>query len=480
MKLLTLIIWLPLSVRAILFWIQLWQQKEYRLDRMKLYLGDKQNLRFWLGYNIVFNQGLRRPFFTIKAILLLVVSFISVTAFSVFLGLLTSYLAIPVVVSFWVLAITLPSFATKQLVVQAAKTKIRLRKSPLTVIGITGSYGKTSTKLLLEHILKTKFNVFATRQSHNTLFSVSWDILKFLSNSRTHAIIEYGAYKRGEIKQMTKLIRPQIAIITGITKQHYGLFGSYENLKKTKFELLASLPPGGMAFINCEDKNTKEIQQMASQSHTRWRCFETQKWKTGGFRTIGGYLSFYIQTAEKKFIIKTKLLGDTYIENIKAVLAMAEYLGVSAEMTAEALESFTPSDHFITRSAGLNQSTLVNDSGTANPRGFESAMQVVKTIRYPKKVLVTSGIIDLGNVSDQTHAKLGEAAGKVFDAAFYAGTEGFNSFFAGWNKVSGGKPIFRIAENTALVNFQKEINKKTLVLIEGRIPVRILKLLTST
>lgn len=479
MKLLTLIIWLPLSVRAILFWIQLWQQKEYRLDRMKLYLGDKQNLRFWLGYNVVFNQGLRRPFFTIKATLLIVVSFISVIAIGT-KGLLMSYLAIPLVVCFWVLAMTIPSFLVKQFIVLAAKVKLRLRKSPLVLIGITGSYGKTSTKLLLTHILKTKFNVFATRQSHNTLFSVSWDILRFLSNSRTHAIIEYGAYKLGEIRQLTKLISPQIAILTGITKQHYGLFGSYENLKKAKFELLASLPPDGMAFINCEDKNTKEIQEMADREQIQWRCFETKKWKSGGFRTIDGYLSFYIQIAEKKFIIKTKLLGDTYIENIKAVLAMTEYLGVSAEMAAGALESFTPSDHFITRSVGLNQSTLVNDGGTANPRGFESAMRVVKTISYPKKVLVTSGIIDLGDASDQVHTKLGEAAGKVFDAAFYAGTEGFNSFSDGWNKTSRGKPIIRIAENTDLINFQKEINKKTLVLIEGRIPVRILKLLTST
>lgn len=435
---------------------------------MKLYLTDKQNLRFWLGYNVVLNQGLRRPFFTIKAILLIVVSFISVIAIGT-KGLLMSYLAIPLVVCFWVLAMTIPSFLVKQFIVLAAKAKIRLRKSPLTVIGITGSYGKTSTKLFLEHILKTKFNVFATRQSHNTLFSVSWDILRFLSNSQSHAIIEYGAYKRGEIRQLTELINPQIAIITGITKQHYGLFGSYENLKKAKFELLESLPPDGLAFINCSDKNTKEIQVMADQNGIRWRCFETGKRKTWGF-----------QAAEKKFVIKTKLLGDIYIDNIKAVLAVAEYLGISAEMTAEALESFKPTEHFISRSVGLNQSALLDDGGTANPKGFESAMQVAKTMQYSKKVLVTSGIVDLGVASAQVHEELGETARKVFDVVFYTGADGFDSFLKGWNKISGGKPIFRILENTDLNNFQKEINKKSLVLIEGRIPTRVLKLLKST
>lgn len=448
------------------------------MDRMKLFLKEKQNLRFWLGYNVVFNQGLRRPFFTLKAILLLLASFISVIAIGT-KGLLWSYLAIPPVVSFWALAMTIPSFLVKQFIVLAAKVKLSSRKSPLVVIGITGSYGKTSTKQLLEGVLKTKFNTFATKQSHNTLFSVSWDILKSLSNNQTHAIIEYGAYKRGEINQMTKLIGPQIAVITGIAKQHLGLFGSFDNLKMAKFELLQSLPEKGIAFINCEDKNTKEIQEMADQGGVLWRCFETKKWKAGDFRTIDGYLSFYIQAAEKKFVIKTKLLGNTYIENIKAVLAVAEYLGISAETTAEALRNFIPIDHFITRSAGLNQSTLVDDGGTANPKGFESAIQIVETMKFPKKVLVTSGIIDLGDASNQVHAKLGEAAGRVFNTVFYTGADGFNSFFDGWNKTSRGKPILRISENTNLINFQKEINENTLVLIEGKIPVRIMKLLTS-
>lgn len=142
---------------------------------------------------------------------------------------------------FFVLCLSIPSYIAKQIIIEIAKIKIKTRKSPLTVIGITGSYGKTSTKQLLEHVLKTKYKVFATGQSHNTLFSVASDIIRYLSDEQTHAIIEYGAYKRGEIKRLTELIKPQIAVITGISKQHYGLFGSYENLKMAKFELIESL-----------------------------------------------------------------------------------------------------------------------------------------------------------------------------------------------------------------------------------------------
>ena len=450
-----------------------------------MYLMSKQNIRFWLGYHVIFNQGLRRPFFTAKAILLglgsfgivIAMGYLSVMAAGWRVGLLILYLAIPLVVSFVVLCMALPTLIAKWLIILMAKVKIRLRKSPLVVIGVTGSYGKTSTKQLLECVLKTKFRVFATGQSHNTLFSVAVDIVRFLSNEHTHAIIEYGAYKRGEIKQMTKLVDSQIAILTGITKQHYGLFGSYENLKKAKFELLESLQPDGLAFINCEDKNTGEIQSMSNQYHIRWRCFETRKWKTGDFKTDKGYLSFWLQAAEKKLNIKTKLIGEIYIENIKSVLAVAEYMEIPAGMIAEALHSFEPTDYFISQSTGLNQSTLLDDGGTTNPQGFKSAIRVAETMQYAKKILVTSGIVDLGVESAREHAELGEMAGKVFNMVFYTGAEGFEPFWKGWNKISDGKPIFQIWENSDLGSFQKEIDKNALVLIEGRLPIRVLKLL---
>ena len=106
---------------------------------------------------------------------------------------------------FFVLCLSIPSYIAKQIIIEIAKIKIKTRKSPLTVIGITGSYGKTSTKQLLEHVLKTKYKVFATGQSHNTLFSVASDIIRYLSDEQTHAIIEYGAYKRGGDKTVDRI-----------------------------------------------------------------------------------------------------------------------------------------------------------------------------------------------------------------------------------------------------------------------------------
>ncbi len=455
---------------------------------MLLYLKDRRNIRSWLGYNFIFNQGLRRPIFTVKTIFLGLCSFgilVLTIPFALavekwWVVLLTLYLAIPLLVSFLVLCLSFPSLLVKQIIVLIAKVKIWSRKSPLVVIGITGSYGKTSTKYLLEHVLKTEFDVFATRESHNTLFSVATDIVKFLSSKHTHAVIEYAAYKRGEIKQMARLLNPQIAIVTGITKQHYGLFGSDENLIRAKFEILESLPSDGLGFINCSDRNTKDLQILSDQRQIRWRCFETRNWKIGDFRAIDGYLNFFLQTPEKTFAVKTNLLGDIYSENIKAVIAVSEYLGISAETVVKSMQSFYPKDHFIKLKSGVNQSTLLDDGGTSNPKGFESAIKLVGVFPHQKKVLVTSGIVDLGDVSTQIHVSLGKLSGKFFDEVFYTGADGFDAFSRGWNNTSGNKPIFRILENTDLRNFLQEINKNSLVLIEGRIPIRILNLLMQT
>lgn len=487
MKLFAIIIWLPLVTRKILFWAQLWQQKEYRLDRIVIYLKNKRNLHSWLGYNVIFNQGLKRPFFTVKATILAVVSFMTSAVIAKFflsadqwqLGLLISYLTIPLTIALLVLCLSLPSFIAKQIIIEIAKIKIKTRKSPLTVIGITGSYGKTSTKQLLEHVLKTKFKVFATGQSHNTLFSVALDIVRYLSDEQTHAVIEFGAYKRGEIAQMTKLIRPQIAVITGIAKQHYGLFGSYENLKMAKFELLEALPKNGIAFINRQDENTKDLQIMANQNNIKWSNFETIKWKLENYKTVNGYLDFLLKTEDKIIRIATKILS-IYKENVKAVLSIAEYLNVPVDRTAEALSSFRPTKHFINLTIGINGSTLLNDDGTSNPKGFKSAIQMAGSMKYIKKILITSGIVDLGDASSQVHSELGILSNKTFDMIFYTGADGYDSFLKGWNKILDNKQIIRILENSNLERLQKEIDKNTLILIEGRLPARVIKLLKST
>ena len=136
-----------------------------------------------------------------------------------------------------------------------------LKQMPnLKVIGITGSYGKTSTKYILSTILSQKFNVLKTPKSFNTRMGIAKTINDELKPTHQIFVCEMGADEPGEINQLCDFVHPDMGIITSIGEQHLETFGSLENIKKTKFELVDSLSEDGVAFLNYEDENVRSVE----------------------------------------------------------------------------------------------------------------------------------------------------------------------------------------------------------------------------
>ena len=130
-----------------------------------------------------------------------------------------------------------------------------LRSNPdMTIIGVTGSYGKTSVKFFLQTLLQQKYSVLVTPESYNTPMGVVITIRKFMKPSHQIFICEMGARYVGEIKEICDLVHPHHGIITSIGPQHLDTFGGIENVKKTKFELADALPEGGMLFLNGDNE----------------------------------------------------------------------------------------------------------------------------------------------------------------------------------------------------------------------------------
>lgn len=479
-------LWLILSIRRLLFWCQLWQQKEYRKDRFLIYLKEQNNYKSIFRYELIPFQHIRRPFFTVKAILLLLLSTTSLSLVGLYLlefkfywlYLLAVLILIPFIVAFWVLAVNIPSTVAKNYIIWKAKKIISSRKKTLTVIGITGSYGKTSTKQILEHVLRPKFSVFATKESHNTLFSIASDIVHYIKPENTVAIIEYAAYKRDEIKRIGRLIQPQIGVITGIAKQHLGLFGSYENLKIAKFELLQILTKKGVALINCNDASTKSIQEMAATNNIGFKCYLDSPYNLINPRLVNDHLTFDLKNNNENIYVNTKLFGKIYLENVRAVIYIAQLLGIETKSIAKALENFEPTNRFINLMDGVNASKILFDGNASNPKGFSSIIDLANELKYPEKILVTSGIVDLGSESENIHKSLGARAAKVFKLVFYASEVGRKSFTSGW-KTEKSANLFQLTDISKIDILLKRINPDSLIVIEGRIPVRILKLLLN-
>ena len=203
----------------------------------------------FLLYNF-WPDDFRRPKLTLKIILslLMLLTLLSFISFS-WLVLLLADLLLPLIIPAVLLVLFIPASLIHQIIIFLASRK-RLQFPNLIVIGVTGSFAKTTTKDALAAVLSLKYRVLQTPGTQNTLIGIASTILRRLTARTEIFIVEMGAYRRGEIKAMCNLVKPQIGILTGINEQHLDLFGSLENIKAAKYELIDSLPKDGLAIFN--------------------------------------------------------------------------------------------------------------------------------------------------------------------------------------------------------------------------------------
>ena len=142
-----------------------------------------------------------------------------------------------------------------------ARARHILEEARPTVIGITGSFGKTTTKVILQHLLNGRFRAGATPKSYNTLLGVCLAINQDLAEDRSldYYIVEMGAYIPGEIAEICELARPQISLVTEIGPQHMERFGNIQNIVTAKYEIISALPADGLAFFNRDNPHLREM-----------------------------------------------------------------------------------------------------------------------------------------------------------------------------------------------------------------------------
>lgn len=470
-------------------WLAVLQQKEYRFDRLFLFLrsneGLKELIRIVPKKNDFSRTGLKRPKMTARSLLMLILFIIfTVIYFNIFGNLGSNYLLkfypyplwydfalfvvlaiiylvfIPAFVMFSAFPTSIISYA--QTYKRLAQAKKILEISKPTVVGITGSYGKTSTKILLNHVLGKKFTVFKTPKSYNTKYSVANSIVKGYKGQEI-ALIEYAAYKKGEIKELTKWIKPNMAVITGLTKQHVGLFGSLDDIIKAKSELVAGLSKNSTVVCNCYDEKTKEI-------------YETGKLISGAklisLKPSSGSIKISNPSinpeAKLQFrwgdtLVKTQLVGVQYIEVVHLVIATSLQFNMKKSEIIQALESFNPHDNFIVTFILPNRAFVVDDGDTSNPKGFEAMINLAKSFKATRKVLVTPGIVDLGKDSSEIHSVLAQKTKKVFDTVIYVGESGQGDFRQFW-----GDEL--LTTSSQLQEVISSLDENDLVVIEGRMP----------
>ena len=303
--------------------------------------------------------------------------------------------------------------------VDDAKARLAARPN-LIKIGITGSYGKTSTKFLLRDILSVKYNVLATPSSFNTTMGVTRVIREQLTGSHQVFIAEMGARHVGDIAELVDLVHPSMGLITSVGPQHLDTFGTIERIKDTKYELIAGLPQDGTAVFARDGAICEELYA---------RCPLDDKYMPGDLIAasdveVGPWGSRFtltdIKTGESA-VCQTKLLGEHAISNLLLCCTAARKLGLTLEEIAVGVARCQPVEHRLQMlSGGASGVTIIDDAFNSNPVGAKAALRVLS--RFPgRRIIITPGMVELGGEEAAFNEAFGEQMASSADVAILVG-----------------------------------------------------------
>lgn len=504
------------AIRNTLFWVSLWQIKEYRLDRLFVHLKETNqgrslliaplsllkwvgiffyivtvfNPRFFLPYQ-VFVSGLflvqafltvrefslgffKRPAFTIKAIaivfLVLLTLFFSLTLplLEEFLWLLILDRILPLIVSFFVFLFSFPSELYRDVQIGNAIKKINKRKN-LLVIGVTGSYGKSSTKDIIAQVLRRKFRVLKTRGTNNTPIGVANTILSDLKGSTQIFVVEMGAYKKGEIAQLCKIARPKVGVLTGINDQHLSLFGSLENTKKTKYELIESLPKDGLALFNGNNEYVLDLYKKTKKKKILYVCSDPHTKAGISANNVSMQktsVEFSLRLRSKTFRFTTPLIGSHNIENILPAVYIAHFLGMKMPEIKKAVAALTGLPKTMARHE-VGGVTIIDDTFNTNPQAVLAVLDYMRVYRK-KKIMVFTPMIELGQKAKEEHYVIGKEIAIICNILFLTNKNYYEQIRKGV-KDGSGKCRIVVAGISDIAQFVNDKTEKgDIVVFEGK------------
>ena len=372
-------------------------------------------------------------------------------------------------------------FALKPIEKMIAKHYINDAKKILSsvygikVIGITGSFGKTSTKYILSRILSEKYNVLHTPESFNTPMGVVRTIREKMKADTEIFVCEMGAKNVGDIKEICDIVHPDLGLITSVGAQHLETFKSLDNVFKTKFELYDAVShKGGKVFANGENEI---ISQKANEDVILYSLSEGKKYYAENISAGRFGASFDIVLGDEKVSVSTKLLGRHNILNIVGAAAVAHSLGVSAEDIAFAISRLAPTEHRLEMKTSTQGSLLIDDAYNANPEGCLEAVNVLGSFDGMTRVIITPGLVELGDKEFECNKALGKAAANVCDKIIFVGQKRSEPLVEGVRETDFNTENMYIASSfmEAMEIYSSFADSNSVVLLENDLPDNYLK-----
>lgn len=350
-----------------------------------------------------------------------------------------------------------------------------LRSMPgLKVVGITGSYGKTSTKHYLQRILSEQFETLMTPGSYNTPMGVIRTVREMMKPYTEVFICEMGAKQKGDIEEICDMVHPQAGIITAVGPMHLETFKSIENVQSTKFELSDAIPSDGFVVVNndfeyCSNReveNTDCIRYATSNPEKAdYVARNIQYGPDGTSFTV-------VEPGGREMDFRTRLVGECNVSNLLAAIIVALKLGVPEEKIRYAVGQIDPVPHRLSMARTPAGVTIIDDAFNSNPSGAKMAIDVLSQFTGGKRIVITPGMVELGEKQYDLNKALGRYIGDNVDIAIVVGKYNHDALVAGLEEsaIKEGKVYAVDSFNAAQEVLGRILSPGDTVLYENDLP----------
>jgi len=295
--------------------------------------------------------------------------------------------------------------------IKLAKEKLA-RMPDLKVVAITGSYGKTSTKFMIRDLLKERVSVCSTPGSYNTPMGICKVINNDLEAHHQVLILEMGARYEGNIDELCDIAEPDISVVTNVGVAHLESFGSQEAIARTKSTLVQRLKLGGTAVLNADDERVARMADLRDDIDIIYAGLKNGDVIASEISYNHEGTRFKVSINGQEEIFSTRLLGKHNVQNMLLAIGVANTFDIRLKTMSLAASRIEPVEHRLELKK-QGQLYIIDDAFNSNPVGARNAVEILSQFQTGRRIIITPGMIELGEMEDQKNYEFGEAIGKA-------------------------------------------------------------------
>lgn len=286
------------------------------------------------------------------------------------------------------------------------------RMPELSVIAITGSYGKTSTKFMIRDLLSERFAVCSTPGSYNTPMGICKVINNDLEAHHQVLVLEMGARYEGNIDELCDIVEPDISVITNVGLAHLETFGSQDAIARTKSTLVKRTKPNGKTVLNVDDERVAAMADLRDDLEIIRTGLDQGNVRASDIEYSPEGMQFTVVNEEQSQTFNMKLLGAHNVQNMLLAVGVAQSFGMRLTTMAMAASRMEPVEHRLELKQ-QGELTIINDAFNSNPVGAKNAVEILAQFNSGRRIIITPGMIELGDIQEEKNHTFGQQIGEA-------------------------------------------------------------------